>query len=131
MAYYRVGIGWPIVLLPAVVLIHVAFTAGVALLLAMGNLFYRDVKYLFEILLTVWMFASSVVYPIDRIGGRLGAWLMLNPMTPIIDAYRAIILGTPAPASAALAGAALVAIGTLAVGWISFHRAEFQFAENI
>ena len=35
-----------------------------ALLLAMANLFYRDVKYLFEIVLTVWMFATSVVYPV-------------------------------------------------------------------
>ena len=29
----------------------------------MGNLFYRDVKYLFEVVITVWMFATSVVYP--------------------------------------------------------------------
>ena len=32
----------------------------------MANLFYRDVKYLFEIVITMWMFATSVVYPIDR-----------------------------------------------------------------
>ncbi len=38
----------------------------------MGNLFYRDVKYLFEIVLTVWMFATSVLYPIDAVGGKLG-----------------------------------------------------------
>ena len=36
---------------------------AVALLLAMGNLFFRDVKYLFEVVITVWMFATSVVYP--------------------------------------------------------------------
>ena len=58
---------------------HVTFTAAVALLLSMGNLFYRDVKYLFEIVLSVWMFATSVVYPVDRIGGALGQVLALNP----------------------------------------------------
>src|SRR5438105_4408635 len=131
MAYYRIGVGWPLLLLPVVVVVHVAFTTAVALLLAMANLFYRDVKYLFEIVLTVWMFASSVVYPIDRVGGRLGALLMLNPMTPIIDAYRATLLRQELPAAAPFAYAAVVAMAMLAVAWVSFHRAEFQFAENI
>jgi ABC-type polysaccharide/polyol phosphate export permease len=131
MAYYRIGVGWPLVVLPVVVAVHVAFTTAVALLLAMANLFYRDVKYLFEIVLTVWMFASSVVYPIDRVGGRLGALLMLNPMTPIIDAYRATLLRHELPAAAPFAYAAAVAVAMLAVAWVSFHRAEFQFAENI
>ena len=40
--------------------VQVVFTAGVALLLAMANLFYRDVKYLFEVVITLWMFATSV-----------------------------------------------------------------------
>ena len=73
MAWYGIGLSWTIVLLPVVVLVHVTFTAAVALLLAMGNLFYRDVKYLFDIVLSVAMFATSVVYPVDRIGGVLGA----------------------------------------------------------
>src|SRR6185436_5344367 len=61
MVWYRV---WPsqfIVLLPAVVLVHVMFTAAVALFVAMANLFYRDVKYIFEVAITLWMFATSVL----------------------------------------------------------------------
>ena len=42
-----------------------------ALLLAMANLFYRDVKYLFEVVITVWMFATSVLYPVEP--GAAGA----------------------------------------------------------
>ena len=131
MIYYRVPPSWTWALLPVVVLVHVAFTAGVALMLAMANLFYRDVKYLFEIVIAVWMFATSVVYPIDRVGGRLATLLMLNPMTPIIDAYRSVLLrGTVPPAGPFLAAAA-VSLATLAIGWLVFHRAEFRFAENI
>ena len=58
--------------LPVVLAVHVAFTAGDRAAAAMGNLFYRDVKYLFEVVITVWMFATSVLYPVDAIGGRLG-----------------------------------------------------------
>jgi lipopolysaccharide transport system permease protein len=81
--------------------------------------------------LTVWMFATSVVYPVDQVGGRLAAVLQLNPMTPIIDAYRSVLLHGAAPAALPFAAAAVVSIATLAIGWLSFHRAEFRFAENI
>ena len=69
MAYYRMAPTAALLCLPAIVLVQVAFTAALALLLAMANLFYRDVKYLFEVVLTVWMFASAVVYPVDAVGG--------------------------------------------------------------
>jgi len=113
------------------VLVQVAFTAAVALLLSMGNLFYRDVKYLLEILITLWMFATSVVYPVERVGGRLSPLLALNPMTPILDAYRALILHGQLPAAGPFGYAIAVSVVLLAVCWLMFHRAEFQFAERI
>lgn len=131
MAYYGVGVGWSLLLLPLVVLVHVAFTAGVALLVAMGHLFYADVKYIFELVLIVWMFASSVLYPLDRVGGALGAVMRLNPMTPIIDAYRDVVLRNTLPEPGPFVAVAAVSLLTLAVGWLVFHRAEFRFAEEM
>ena len=131
MVYYRVPPTSTLFFLPVVLVVHVAFTAGMSLLLAMWNLFYRDVKYLFEVVLMLWMFASSVVYPVQLVGGKLGAVLQLNPMTPIIDAYRAVILEGRLPEPRAFAAAAALSFATLAYGWITFHRAEFEFAENV
>ena len=130
MLWYHVAPGFSLLWLPVVMVIHVAFTAAVALLISMANLFYRDVKYLLEIVLTVWMFATSVVYPVDRVGGWLGLAMRLNPMTPIVDAYRAVILFRTAP-PVSLAAAGLVASSLLACVWLVFHRAEFKFAESI
>jgi ABC-type polysaccharide/polyol phosphate export permease len=103
----------------------------VSLLLSMANLYYRDVKYLIEILITLWMFATSVVYPVTKVGGRLAPILALNPMTPIIDAYRSVLLHGAVPAMGPFACAAGFAVVLLAVSWVMFHRAEFQFAERI
>jgi len=130
MLYYGTPVGWSLLLLPVVVLVLALFTAAIALLLAMGNLFYRDVKYLFEIVISVWMFASSVVYPVDRVGGRLGTLLDLNPMTHFINAFRAVVIENrvPDPAFAAIAAITLV---LLVVVWLRFHAAEFEFAENL
>ena len=130
MVYYEVGLTWAVLFLPVVVAVQVIFTAAMALLLAMGNLFYRDVKYLFEIVISVWMFASSVVYPVERVGGWLGTLLALNPMTHLIDAFRAVLIdGTlPGPAFAATA---VVTVVLFISSWLLFHSAEFEFAENI
>lgn len=130
MIHYGITPGPAALLVPVVLLVQVAFTAAMALVLAMANLFYRDVKYLFEIVIAVGMFATSVVYPTDQIGGRLGPLLALNPMTAIIDAYRATLLKGQLPGEGFWIAASVSVVG-LAIGWLIFHRAEFQFAENI
>ncbi|HVF40404.1 MAG TPA: ABC transporter permease [Gemmatimonadaceae bacterium] len=131
MAYYDVGVTTAVFFLPVVLLVQLAFTAGVALLVAMANLFYADVKYVLELLLTLWMFATSVVYPIDNVGGTAGRILALNPMTPIVDAYRSVLLRGELPPSGPFIAVAIVAVLTLGVGWYTFHRAEFRLAEEL
>lgn len=131
MIWYHVPVHATLVLVPVIVLVQVLFTAGVTLLLAMGNLFYRDIKYLLEIVITLWMLATSVVYPVHRIGGKLGSLLALNPMTPIIEAYRAVVLDGRMPEPGPFLGAAAFSVVLLIVSWLAFHRAEFRFAEDI
>jgi lipopolysaccharide transport system permease protein len=130
MLWYHVPVGAGLLWLPLVMGVNLIFTAAVALLISMANLFFRDVKYLFEVLITIWMFGSSVVYPIDRIGGVLGAALRLNPMTAIIDSYRSTILLGAAP-TVAFGFATVVSLLLLFGGWVLFHRLEFEFAESI
>jgi ABC-type polysaccharide/polyol phosphate export permease len=128
--WYQVGFHWTLVLLPLVVLVHLAFTLGVALILAMANLFYRDVKYLFEIVLTMWMFVTAVLYPVALVGGRMGQVMQFNPVTPIIEAYRDVLVRGVAPGPM-FGYAAATSMIVLFVAWLAFHRAEFQFAENV
>lgn len=129
MFYYQVPIHPTVLLVPVLLLIQVIFTAGVGLLLSMANLFLRDVKYMFDMVLTFWMFATSVVYPVERIGGDLARVLQLNPMTPIIEGYRAVILHGQIPAVGPLALATAISVVIFATAWVIFHRAEYRFAE--
>ena len=131
MIYYQVAPTGAIFALPWVFAVHIMFTLSISLLLAMGNLFYRDVKYIFELVLTVWMFMSAVLYPVSQVGGTMGRIMAFNPMTPILDAYRDVLLRgvTPEPVSFLMTtiGSGLV----LLIAWLVFHRAEFAFAENV
>ncbi len=131
MIYYRIVPTPALLLLPVVAAVAFAFTCALALAISMANLFFRDVKYLFEIVLTFWMFATSVLYPIDLVGGRLSPLLRLNPMVPIVDGFRAVVVEGRAPDAAGLAGAAVVSTAALLAAWLVFHRGEFKFAENI
>lgn len=130
LIWYRVVPGPWAAFVPAVLLVQVLFSCALALLLAMGNLFFRDVKYVFEFGLTIWMFVTSVMYPIS-LSGPWGAILALNPMTPIIDAYRrTLLLGLPPDwLGFGYASALSVGLFVLAVRW--FHESEYLFAEAI
>lgn len=131
MVWYGIPITPAILLVPVILLVQVLFTAGLALLLAIGNLMFRDIKYLFDVVIAVWMFATSVLYPTTLITGKLRIFLQLNPLTPIIDAYRSVILDGRVPDPLPLAGAAAIAVVLFAGGWLLFHQAEFRTAENV
>jgi ABC-type polysaccharide/polyol phosphate export permease len=132
MIYYRIPPTSALLLLPLVMAVQAIFTLAISLLLAMANLFYRDVKYLFEVVLTVWMFASAIVYPLESVrGGLLGLGLSLNPMTSIVDAYRHVILYGTAPPLVSFASVTILSVVLLPAVWLLFHRSEFRFAEHI
>lgn len=131
MIYYQIVPTAAILALPWVLSVHIVFTLGISLLLAMGNLFYRDVKYLFELVLTIWMFLSAVLYPVSQIGGTAGRIMTLNPMTPILEAYRDVLLRGRFPEPTAFLVTTAVSVVLLITAWIIFHRAEYEFAENV
>lgn len=130
MAYYHIAVGPALLLLPVVIAVLAMFTCAMALFLAMANLFYRDVKYLFEIVITVWMFATSVLYPLDNLGRAFALASRLNPMTPIVDSYRTVLL-LNRPPTPALLTTGIVTMVVLGVAWLVFHRSESSFAENV
>lgn len=131
MAYYQVMPTGVMAALPWVLLVHVMFTLAISLLLAMANLFYRDVKYLFELVVTVWMFLTAVLYPVSQVGGLAGQIMMLNPLTPIIDGYRDVLLRGQAPDPASFLVTTVATAAFLMIAWLVFHRAEYEFAENV
>lgn len=130
MVYYWIPLSPTALFLPVLVAVQVMFTTGLCMFLAPANLYYRDVKYILDVLIAVWMFATPVIYPTRQVTGPLGVILQLNPLAPIIDGYRAILLRGELPSPVPFASAAALSIVMFAVGWIVFHRAEYNFAEQ-
>ncbi len=99
MAWYGLRPTWGLLAVPLVIAVLALFAAALALALSVANLLFRDVQHVVEVVLLVWMFASSVVYPVSQVGGGMGRVLALNPLTTILDAYRALLFGGPLPSA--------------------------------
>jgi lipopolysaccharide transport system permease protein len=130
MLYYQIPPTMTVLFVPIIFTVQLMFTAGLAMLLAPANLYYRDVKYVLDVLVAVGMFATPVIYPTRHLTGGLGVLLQLNPLAPIIDGYRAVLLRGELPHAAPFAAAAAFSLCLFAIGWLVFHRAEYAFAEN-
>jgi ABC-type polysaccharide/polyol phosphate export permease len=134
--------------LPILVILLLCLTAAAGLLFSCANLFFRDVKYITQVVLTFGIFFTPVLFE-PAILGPLGAKLiMLNPLAPILEGLRLAVvaghnLGVPLM-EASLDGAATMAwspwylgysaawaLGGLLISSVLFHRMQFLFPEHI
>jgi lipopolysaccharide transport system permease protein len=91
MFYYHAPFTWHLLYLPLLVLELVIFTMAVSLVLASINVKYRDVKHALPFVIQIWMFLSPVIYPTTMVPERYRFLLALNPLTGIIETWRACI----------------------------------------
>lgn len=69
------------------------FGLGMGLVVSVFTARYRDLDYTLQFVLRLWMFASPVVYPAGLVHGGLRSWFWLNPLTPLIEGFRAVCFG--------------------------------------
>ncbi len=130
------SLNWHLLMLPVVVGLVVLAATGIGTLLAALNVNYRDFRYVIPFLVQVWMFATPSIYmdifdagQIDQ-GGAFRALVVANPLTGLVAALRACVLGTPMPWDL-LGYAAVLSIGVFALGCFYFRRMEDGFADVI
>jgi ABC-type polysaccharide/polyol phosphate export permease len=115
---------------PVLLLILVLFTAGLCIFLSAANLFFRDVKYLVEVVMTFAIFFTPVLYDVS-LAGRWRSVLLLNPVAPILEGLNASVVLGREPDLPWVAYSAVVAI---LVSWgavVFFQRLEPRFAESV
>jgi ABC-type polysaccharide/polyol phosphate export permease len=90
---FGVGIGPEIALLVPAVALVVALTASMSLLASAAHVYFRDVRYLTQAAMTVWFYVTPVLYPLDRVPGGIAPIVKLNPMTGVVELFRAATVG--------------------------------------
>jgi lipopolysaccharide transport system permease protein len=130
MFYYGVNLTWHIAMLPALVVLTTLCATGAGLLLSALNVKYRDIRFALPFMVQLWLFASSVIVPSSVLPERWRWLLSLNPMSGIIEGYRAALLGHPFDWTALSISTAITLV-LLAIAVLSFRRMEKQFADII
>ena len=130
MAYYHVLSLRLLLWLPLALLLW-TFSFAVGVLFAAINVKYRDVKHAIPFMIQIWMFLTPVIYPTRLIPPQF-AWLIkLNPLTGIIEAFRAsVVPGTPFDWGT-LAVAVAITAAVLTVGAVYFRHAEDYFTDIV
>jgi lipopolysaccharide transport system permease protein len=118
------GLLIPLVFMPLVVL-----GLGVSWFLASLGVFIRDVGQIVVILTTVLMFLSPVFYPISAVPEALRMWVMLNPLTFIIEQARAVLIFGHFPDWGGLAVYMVFALLAAWSGYFWFQRTRRGFAD--
>jgi len=130
---------------PVLLILLIAFTAGSALVVSCANLFFRDVKYIVQVLLSFGIFFTPVFFEPAMLGARGARLVMLNPLSPILEGLRLAVVRQHnlfEPMALAANGAivwdpmylalsALWAVGGFLFASLLFHRSEFVFAEYV
>jgi lipopolysaccharide transport system permease protein len=126
-----VGFGARILLAPAVLLLILLISQGVGTWLAALAVKYRDVAQVMPVLLQLLLYASPVAYAVSAIPDRYVTFYRLNPLTPLLEAFRWTVLGTARPPAGSLLYAAAVAVVVSIAGVAALKRMEGAFADVI
>jgi len=124
--------------LPITILFQTVFLAGLGLVLAAVNVFFRDTEAMMDVGLLAWFFLTPVFYPLDilfdkTVGPMNLGWLMhvLNPMASFISTYRLVLIDQAPPDPAFLARTFAVSLTVLVVGYALFKKLEPRFGEEL
>jgi ABC-type polysaccharide/polyol phosphate export permease len=116
--------------IPTLLLTMVLLATGIGMFVSAASLFFRDVKYIVEVVLTFAIFFTPVFYD-ARMFGDKGNWLLLNPAAPILEGLAACVALRQSPDLFWLAYSIAFAILALLGGYAFFKHLEPAFAESI
>ncbi len=126
----KVGVSLYLILMPVILIFLILFTAGLGLLLSSANLFFRDVKYIVEIILMFGIFFTPVFYEASMFG-KWKPLLLANPIGSILESVNSVVVLHKMPDLFWLSYAGVASIIIFIIGLKVFRKNEPLFAENI
>ena len=131
IAYYRVPIGWHLMLWPLLVVLLMLLAFGISTWVAAINVKYRDVQHALPFVVQLLMFFSPIIYPSNLIPERFQWLIALNPLTGIIEGFRYVMAPDRPYDWAQLQISVAVTLVVFGAGVAYFRSADREFADVI
>ena len=120
---------WPSI--PLALLLLGGLGMGCGIILSRLTTRYRDLNVLVGFGVSLWMYVTPVVYPLDSVMGPLRWLILANPATAPMEYLRSVLLGVGGVKAGQLMASAVVASVVLFVGMVVFTKVERTFMDTI
>ena len=107
------------------------FAAGLAMLLSVLTVYFRDIDFLLGLVMTAWFFLTPIVFARQSIPDRYQILFDLNPMTAFTDAYRQALYHLEAPDPGTFALCVTLGVGVFLLSYLAFNRLKANVAEEL
>lgn len=124
-------LNWTIVFYPLILLPFLFLTLGFAWLLACLGVYLRDVTQIIGVIMTVLMFASPVFYPLSALPDFIKSWILINPLTFIIEQSREVIIFGNTPCWTGLMTYSTISLIVFWLGYFMFQKSRNGFSDVI
>lgn len=128
---FRVGPKWTMLLSPVYIFFLFLFSIGISYLLATAFVFFGDIKHLYSVALTLWMYCSAIFYPVEQITGIMRAVILNNPLYVYILCMRKAVLYGTLPTAVQWLQMILWGAGMFLIGALVYHRNRNQIMQKI
>lgn len=126
-----VGVSLYALFLPLIVIIQALFSLGLILILSAANVYIRDVQYIMNPVMMIWMYASPILYSISMVPEKYVDLYRLNPMVSIMEGYQSILYSQTFPDFKSLGIVLVVSIVIFIIGYVVFNKLQRRFAEEV
>ncbi len=103
------------------------FTLGIGMILATYCVFFRDLKHLYSVVLTAWMYLTPIIYPMDLLDGFIHKIIMINPLTWYILYFRTVVLYGEFPTAQMNYVCIGYAVAAFVIGILVFKKRQDKF----
>lgn len=114
-----------------ILLIEYLLALGLTFIVSAITVYFRDMEHILGILVMAWQFLTPVMYSIDMVPEEMRGLFSLNPMTPVITAYRHVLYYQTVPEIGTMMSALVMGIISLLAGWCLFDKLQRSFAEEL
>ena len=126
-----IGITGSIIYLPLIILVEYLLALGLTFIISALNVYFRDLEHILYALIMGWFYFTPIIYPLKMIPDKYLKYFFLNPMTPIIIAFKDILYYGKVPDLLMVGLSGLVALLIVIYGFHIFQILQRNFAEEI
>ncbi|MEY4660396.1 MAG: hypothetical protein RLZZ42_348 [Bacteroidota bacterium] len=128
----NISIGFSVLYIPLLLIMMAGISLGMGIIISSLTTKYRDFTVLVTFGVQLLMYATPVVYPLSMVQNKsLKYWLSLNPLTPVVESFRSVLLGTGSIDVSSLFYSSVFMLFTLLIGLVMFNRVERTFMDTV